>query len=329
MFKAQLKSKLPSFIDIDEQGHARKTPWWQLEDLLTSEFWGVLDYLPRRPYLRDFIQHARNLNSNIRIDLELSDKEWDEVELLFWPRWTVSENPTEPDVVVISSRWIIVVEVKLHSGLRGDQIRRELLVGVAIARERNIPIQSVYILVQTLAAPDLSAGFYRADNGKTEEMRMLYIRWSDILEIMEAWRRNPEGLAAKRIIDDLVTSLRRRRSLAFSGFRIRGHGCVRLPTHFFSNVFRGFLHDFLEVRSIGFFFARDVAFGFLEHALLCSRWITWLTGPSSGFSGFLLGSKTVTRAGKSRLSGTGFDGFLLASSGVLKRKVWFIKGDER
>ena len=45
MLKTQLHSKL-------NLSHLRR--WQDSEDILTSDFFGVLDYLPRQPYLRDF-----------------------------------------------------------------------------------------------------------------------------------------------------------------------------------------------------------------------------------------------------------------------------------
>ena len=49
----------------------------------------------------------------------IDDVDWDSLKLIFWPRIYTDEEKAEPDIVLISNKWILVVEVKLQSGL-GD-----------------------------------------------------------------------------------------------------------------------------------------------------------------------------------------------------------------
>ena len=133
MLKAQLHSKLFKLQDLIKRegliqtslgGDSGRGGWQDIEDVLTGDFFGVLDYLPRQPYLRHFLERVEVLNDK-RGRFELDRVDWEKVEMLFWPRCPGHDDATEPDVVLVSDRWIIVVEVKLESPLGKSQPWRE------------------------------------------------------------------------------------------------------------------------------------------------------------------------------------------------------------
>ncbi len=106
MLKTQLHSKIFQF-----------DPAWQnIEDILTGDFFGTLDYLPRKSFLCDFITYIVSLNPDVQTPC-LDGVDWDLVKILFWPRTYTDEESAEPDVVIVSNKWILVIEVKLMSGL--------------------------------------------------------------------------------------------------------------------------------------------------------------------------------------------------------------------
>lgn len=71
MLKAQLGSKI----------HALNPKWRNMEDILTGDFFGALDYLPRVPYLCEFISHIGSLNTPVRAPA-VTDVDWNGVTLL-------------------------------------------------------------------------------------------------------------------------------------------------------------------------------------------------------------------------------------------------------
>lgn len=214
MLKAQLRSKL-SLRSLVE--------WQDCEDILTGDFFGVLDYLPRQPYLRQFLEEVERLNCRMGA-LELSQVDWSQVEMSFWPRCRGHDDLTEPDVVLSSNRWLIVVEVKLESGLGKNQPWREYCVGQQLAEDRGLRRDAVdYLIVSRdrLPAARVFEGLSR-DQRSELEPRTLFLRWSEAVEIINRWRhgvRNGQIASNEgRMLADLYAALRRRRTLSFSEF---------------------------------------------------------------------------------------------------------------
>ena len=71
--------------------------------------------------------------------------------MLLWTRCPEHGDSTEPDVVLVSNKWVVVVEVKLGSGFGERQPWHEDMVGQHIAQNRGLPCDSVRYLVVTRA----------------------------------------------------------------------------------------------------------------------------------------------------------------------------------
>lgn len=241
MLKAQLRSK------ISQIGSA----WREIEDILTSDYFGTLDYLPRQPFLPAFLRWVADLNPTVEPPA-MSDVDWADVEMLFWPMIYGEEENAEPDVVLVSNRWLIVIEVKLDSGLGHRQPWREYTVGKEIAAERNLPLDAVYYMV--VARTRLNVNHTFAVNEERERMeleaRTSYLRWSQAVSLIESWLRkgtagHPVSDHVARLLTDLLDAMRRRRTLAFSGFSFAHQDDVTKPPPglFCPPRFRGFLHE--------------------------------------------------------------------------------------
>lgn len=128
MLKAQLRSKMFQLDRGPSAGLHEVTPsgryhaWWDVEDILTSDFFGVLDYLPRKPFLACFIAYVASLNPDVQTPV-IDEIDWDSSHLLFWPHIHTQEENTEPDVVIVTDKWVLVIEVKLDSGLGSPRNR--------------------------------------------------------------------------------------------------------------------------------------------------------------------------------------------------------------
>ncbi|MEM7210309.1 MAG: hypothetical protein AAF479_00235 [Pseudomonadota bacterium] len=224
--------------------------WTRVEDILTADFFGALDYLPRDTHLARFMEAVAALNDNLMLP-ELSATDWNSVEMIFWPRESVDGQQVEPDVVVVSSNWTLIVEVKLESGLGYRQPWREYQAGLSLARTRGVPTTAVFYLVVARGALNVAGTFEDGESTERDELlgRTLFLPWWRAALIVDSWRSESGGTlyeagAHRRLIDDVLASLHRRRSILFSGFRFANIDSIqrRLTRVFCPPAFAGFAH---------------------------------------------------------------------------------------
>lgn len=241
MLKTQLHSKI---FQLDPA-------WRGIEDLLTGDFFGALDYLPRLPFLQDFTRQVLDWNPGIPFP-PLDSTDWDETRLLFWPYKDAGDENAEPDLIILSPQWLIVVEVKLDSGLGPRQLWREYRVGRDIAIEQNIPLENVYVLLLTKNRISEEEAFKDLTRQERETLRpkQMYLLWHESAAILDSWLRN--GVCGRsllyehrRLIVDVLAALRKRRSLLFSGFAFHHMETVRTFSDriFSPELFGGFLSE--------------------------------------------------------------------------------------
>ena len=200
MLKAQLRSKIS----------ALGSDWQDIEDILTGDFFGALDYLPREPYLGSFLSWVMSLNpdasqpSTVAVD-------WDAVEFIFWPLITGQDESAEPDLVIVADQWVLVIEVKLDSGLGTNQPWREYCVGREIARDRGISDDAVYYLLVSRHRLDVRATFANSEKGQQDQLlpRTSHLLWHQAVAQVERWLKDgPAGetvtLSEKRLLLDLL-----------------------------------------------------------------------------------------------------------------------------
>jgi len=89
----------------------------RLEDLLTSDIFGPLRYLPFQEGLLNILLQAKNYNNDDRISLDKGDKN-PIPKIRFWPKLARSE----PDVLIEFGTYLFMVEVKYLSGKSGHFI---------------------------------------------------------------------------------------------------------------------------------------------------------------------------------------------------------------
>ncbi len=318
MLKAELRAKM---FQLDPD-------WARVEDILTGDFFGALDYLPRDPYLSCFLERVVALNETALLP-DLSQIDWSSVALLIWPGVQLDEEQVEPDVVVVSNRWTIVIEVKLDSGLSVQQPWREYQAGQSIAREHGLPSHAVYYLIVARSKPDVGQTFADHEPEKREELlsRTLFLCWWQAAALIDSWHASqvdgPSLEAGQtRLMADLVASLRRRRSILFAGFTFPSTTDVmqRLNGVFCPPAFVGFLRSsivrvsapsqrvFLN-RFDGFLKrAGSTAFGRSMHL--------------SRFGGFIKTAPTVSAPSPPIFASTSFNGFLHHAPAGLATQVW-------
>lgn len=324
MLKAQLKSKIFQI-----------TPDWRdIEDILTSDFFGTLDYLPRNPYLRDFISYVASMNPNVQTP-PIDDVDWDSLKLIFWPRIYTDEENAEPDIVLISNKWILVVEVKLQSGLSDSQLWREYIVGRKIAENNAVSQDSVYCLVAARNRLDIATMFKPTEAQKLNELaaRTSYLRWHEAVALIESWIKFGIGdrdLLAEheRMLTDLLQAIRKRRAIAFSGYSFANVGDVAAVTGgiFCPPVFTGFLSEAPQAKHMAdTVFLKYLHEGFIsgcpdveapnDHVFLVES-----------FGGFTKIAPKVAQASDNIFLSTTFEGFLNTSPACSRVSNLFLKG---
>ena len=239
MLKAQLQSK------VSQLGSG----WQDIEDILTGDFFGALDYLPRQPFLRSFIEWIAAFNADTA-QPTCEPVDWEAVEFIFWPMITGEDESAEPDLVIVSNRWVIVVEVKLDSGLGMNQPWREFCVGREIAQERGISADAVFYLVVARHRLDVAETATHLSENQRQALlaHTSQLRWSQAAALVERWLRDGvDGTKLSpnyaRMLDDLHAAMRCRRSIVFSGFEFINQSEVLgvNGTIFCPERFRGFL----------------------------------------------------------------------------------------
>jgi len=300
MLKTQLHSKL----------HQLTSDWRGIEDILTGDFFGILDYLPREPYLHNFISYIGTLNS--AVETPASDGvDWAGVKLMFWPHTYTDEENAEPDIVILSNKWVLVIEVKLQSGLGKTQPWREYVVGCRMAEENGMSCDHVYYLLIARNRLDISS------KSRLDQRRQLnklsgktsYLKWHEAVSLVDSWLRY--GISGQtvlpehtRMLNDLYNALKKRRSLTFSGFAFDNSRCV----------------ESLNNR----FFCPPRFMGFLNHANQMAT-IDEMMFLSQEFKGFGCNCQVVNPVG-SLFYSPQFDGFLNAAPVCTKHKNIFIEG---
>lgn len=287
MLKLQVGSKIAAlFPDSD---------WKKAEDLLTADFFGALDYLPRSTYCQDFLMKL--IVGKSRIEVPMDDVEWDNVEFRFWPRLNCDREITEPDVLLVSNRWVIVIEAKLEAGWSGKgQPRREYRVGCDVATQQNVPQDHVFYLLVSKHALDIRATFSDEPPASRQLLidHSISVRWSDIYRTVQEWLYTgvcgkPNAGQCVRLLEDVCKALRLRPALTFSNFRLPSNAPVGPPPsrYFAPPAFSGFVHARQESIAIDVF-------------MLSTKW----------FRGFLNGAPAVAGVGL-YLAAQKFGGFLV------------------
>ncbi|GFP18532.1 hypothetical protein HKBW3S03_00037 [Candidatus Hakubella thermalkaliphila] len=118
MYAAELHGKVPSGIT-------------RMEDILASNVFSFFKYANREIFLKGYLD---------RLGFKISSQEAIEAELIFWPRY---EEKTEPDLVILTGNYYLLIEAKYLSDFGGEtektkaQLTREIEGGMLEARNYN------------------------------------------------------------------------------------------------------------------------------------------------------------------------------------------------
>jgi hypothetical protein len=232
-----------------------------MEDILTSNVFGLLRYLPPQDGLFRLLARAENLDGARPLQ-DLLKSRTANVSYQFWPLWQPQQGyPCEPDVVLHteteSFNALIAIEAKYLSGksstadeskvLPTDQLAREWQSLVELACRNNATPILIYVTAD-IACPRTeiiaSIDEYRAKCPGQEVPRIYWLSWRQLSVVF----RNSE----QDILSDLYRLAQRLNLFFFGGMT---------PLHRASAIAWTFHHDALEDRE-----APQFAWEFFENA---------------------------------------------------------------
>jgi hypothetical protein len=199
----------------------------QIEDILTSNVFGLLKYSVTAPLLK-FLSLARTPDGTVPLERVASYGDKVQINWEFWPYWSIGGClPCEPDVVLTlrvagQAPTLVLIEAKLNSGksrladdakVPVDQLAREW--DNLLAQAQDIEAQPVLVyLTGHFSMPRFEI---RESEQEYIEMRgscpiIAWLSWRDLLPIL---RRHQEN----GILDDLVALLERMDLTYFQGIR--------------------------------------------------------------------------------------------------------------
>lgn len=204
----------------------------RLEDLLTSDVFGPLRYLPFTEGLFCVLGKARlyiDPDTTFYAKFGKNRLHEPEVEVEFWPRTGCSE----PDVLVKFGDHLVVIEAKYLSGKSGDfdpenaetassdQLAREFR--DLLEYEGDFPNRTLIYLTahSTLPKEDLDKSYCAVDGEENKEkfrQNTYWLSWFEIRNAVEELLDEQEDQNKKLILDDIINLFYRKGFRKFDGF---------------------------------------------------------------------------------------------------------------
>ncbi|MFC1634863.1 hypothetical protein ACFL5Z_08475 [Planctomycetota bacterium] len=237
--------------------------------------------------------------------------------------------------MIVSNKWVLVIEVKLQSNFGDKQPWREYIVGCKIAQDHSILVDSVYYLVLARKRLDIAATFKPDEAEQLDELaaRTNYIEWHEAVSLIGSWLREASAehsLLAEheRMLTDLFKAMRRRRAIAFSGFTFANIASTAITANilFCPPRFTGFQYQAPEAQP-----AKDTIFLSSCHAGFVGRYpeVDLPQQPvflRHRFDGFVRNSHTVIRPYDTMFLTSRFTGFLETAATCRKYEHVFRMG---
>lgn len=215
-----------------------------LEDILTSDVFGLMCYFPYDSLLRFFLENisARNPNSNFSVPSVEPIKLcfWESIE---WPKIlpSLGRKGIEPDVIMEWDDTLIFVESKFVSPTDPEELLREFLVGTSLAGgqkqffllliDKNLSPPNVSSQEDSLRIPILEyieknlEKLNLPDGIQTKASNsFLWINWQSFYLLIEKFLGSTPNLMEKRILRDLIEVLQRKGLTPFEELNLEVFG---------------------------------------------------------------------------------------------------------
>ena len=236
MYIAEIKGKLPSSLN-------------NMEDILTSNVFSFFKYSDRKVFLKLFLE---------LLGFDIDNPELEKAEFIFWPTF---EDGTEPDLLILVSKYYLLFEAKLHSdfGDSEDEERKQLV------REAKWGLNDAERLGKTFFLIAITNDYFFKEKKykclKNYKTYLKWINWQSVTELLLGLiEKNGINLKNYDFAEDLYSLLEKKSLRAFRAFdKITDNRLSKLSDSiFFSKEksrfvkdFEGFKRAFIGFKEIG------------------------------------------------------------------------------
>jgi hypothetical protein len=228
--------------------YGKKAQAVYVEDILTSDVFGLMSYFPYECLLKPFLENLEQKNPQsgfqVPATAPLNIQFW---KSFIWPEGLpdLNRESIEPDVVIEWENVLLIVEAKFRSATNPKELLREYLVGQSEVKSG----QKAFLLLidKNLSRPDVWKNSESAKVTITEYIRtkinelqlsdkfspehvatsILWTNWQSFYALLEDFEQQISGdqsgnldVVGKRIIQDLLAILERKELLPFENLSL-------------------------------------------------------------------------------------------------------------
>lgn len=220
-----------------------------MEDVLTSNVFGLLKYVTGNDVLLKILGYAKTLSAKSLLDCVDFNLKTYTPEFLFWEQ---IGSYGEPDLIINFKKedqpdLILCVEVKYYSSKSGDgdddQLRRYFEGMLEYASIFKSAFLGVIYLTKYPSRREVSESLaYIAEKGVTDaEDKLFQLKWFEIAEAIESQDLRLLRARDRMILEDLLAYLRHKNLISFSKFSFRSVPFDLEPDRFYESFeFKGF-----------------------------------------------------------------------------------------
>ena len=229
---------------IQAELHGKLSEIKNSEDVLTSNIFGLLKYLPN-DILLNILDHAKTLSGK-KIELDLKSYI---PEFIFWEN---IKGYGEPDLIIkfrnkVGHELILCIEIKYYSSKSGDgdndQLKR-YFEALSISSKEKSSFLGVVYLTKYPSRKELEDSLYYIKQKELDdaEEKLFQLRWFEITKSLE----NYNGVLNRHedlIVKDLIEYLNYKNFVEFTDFTFQSKDFNFSPDHFYFidyKEFKGF-----------------------------------------------------------------------------------------
>ncbi len=178
------------------------------EDILTSNVFGFLKYADRKTYLKQFLQ---------RVELKLGNEDLSQVEFQFWPTYP---DGTEPDVVLISDQYYILIEAKKNAGFGSgeDDMSHQLAREYREGKKAASSLGKEFILLTITADACFKQQKFKQVPFLLTEPCFFWTNWQNVSTILQVVLEQESCVPDRLFAEDLLALLERKNLRGFNSF---------------------------------------------------------------------------------------------------------------
>ena len=192
------------------------------EDVLTSTIFGNLRYFSNYEILKEFLSKAKDLENNSFNTYDLSEK----IKIHFWTKYSNQNEPqiNEPDLLLEDDKNVTIIECKYHSPLdetfsqNHKDYTNQLIRYSTILDQYFSNKDNKNIIFLTLKDYEYKTCLSKTKANISKDIGLYWLCWEELFSILK--KAQVTGNGEKDLLNDLISFMKNRRLLYFSGITI-------------------------------------------------------------------------------------------------------------